>query len=369
MVGLAATTATLIAGEAVVQQIHVPSSLPIAHRIPHPRFGWQSEPGARVIYATSEFRVPVEYNSKGWRDREHDYGKPRGTFRVVVLGDSFMEAYSVPFDRTFAQQIESLMSQGRGTPVEVINLAVGGYGTLQEYLAFVEEGSKYKPDLVLLGFFTNNDLSDNSLAISRQIRRNASLRLRSRPFLDLSAEWQIIPPDYSGALEVFERLRPSPIAPVRLVKESALYRLLLEARQARKETTDEEGDAPFKSVYLCDEPPEYVEAWGVTERILAKLATAVRASGAELIVFSVPSQIELTPSSSDEFCVLEPPSSVRLPRLLEKHQIAYVDLLPTFRDAHSKGTTLHWKLDGHWNESGHTLAARRVFEALRQSGR
>ena len=312
LLGLAATTATLIAGEVVVQQIHVPSSLPIAHRIPHPRFGWRSEPGARVIYATSEFRVPVEYNSKGWRDREHNYVKPKGTFRVIVLGDSFMEAYSVPFDRIFAQQLESQMSQRRGAPVEVINLAVGGYGTLQEYLAFVEEGSKYEPDLVLLGFFTNNDLSDNSLAISRKIRRDASLRLRSRPFLDSSEEWHIIPPDYSGAMALFERLRrPSSFAPVRLVKESALYRLLLEARQARKETSDEEVavEDPFKSVYLCDEPPEYVQAWGVTERILAKLATAVRAAGAELVVFSVPSEHELTPSSSDGFCFVEPPSS------------------------------------------------------------
>jgi hypothetical protein len=362
----------LIAGEVVVQQMHVPASLPIAHRIPHPVLGWRTEPGAQVVYATSEFRVPVVYNSKGWRDSEHEYAKPPGTYRAIVLGDSFMEAYAVPFQSTFAHQIESLMSARRNERIEVINLGVGGYGTLQEYLAFVEEGVKYQPDLVLLGFFTNNDLSDNSLAISRTIRREASLRLRSRPFLDGSVEWRIVPPDYASAKEAFERSRPntSPFAPVRLVKESALYSLLGNARQA--EVRGQEGhlssDA-YRSVYQCREAPEYGDAWQLTGRILSKLAAAVRASGAELFVFSVPSQIELEPTPSDTLCLAQPPSSTRLPHLLAGNQIPYIDLLPAFREAHRQGAILHWQMDGHWNEQGHALAARYVDAALSQSGR
>ena len=314
----------------------------------------------------------VAYNSKGWRDRERNYLKPKGALRALVLGDSFMEAYSVPFDRIFAQQMESLMSARRGKEVEVLNLGVGGYGTLQQYLAFVEEGAKYAPDVVLLGFFTNNDLSDNSLTISRTIRREGSLRLRSRPFLDASAEWAVIPPDYTAARQAFDRNRPkgSNFAPLRLIRRSALYGLLDDALQsnARGHEGDLSSDA-YRAVYLCHEPAEYLEAWQLTERILVKLATAVRASGAELVVFSVPSQIEMAPSLSTEFCLADPPSSRRLPAILAKHQISYVDLLPAFREAHRRGTKLHWELDGHWTEDGHALAARRISEALLHSGR
>jgi hypothetical protein len=356
----------------LVRQIQAPPSLPIAHRIPHPTLGWQTEPGARVTYATSEFRVPVSYNSMGWRDAERQYPKPAGTYRVVLLGDSFMEAYAVPFERIFAQQLEALISARRGGSVEVINLGVGGYGTLQEYLAFVEHGERFQPDLVLLGFFTNNDLSDNSLTISRAIRREASLRLRSRPFLESSGDWRIIPPDYEGARKVFERSRrnASEFAPVRFVKESALLGLLANARQAdaRGQEGDLSSDA-YQAVYLCDEPPDYVEAWQLTERILTRLASAVRRSGAEFMVFSVPSQIELDPSSGEQFCLSQPPSSLKLPKVLAKHTIPYVDLLPAFRRAHRAGNVLHWKLDGHWNEDGHSLAARQVDLALAQSGR
>jgi hypothetical protein len=356
----------------VVRQIQVPQSLPIAHRIPDPKLGWQTEPGAHVTYATSEFRVPVSYNSMGWRDEERQYAKPPGTYRIVLLGDSFMEAYAVPFERIFAQQLQALISARRGGSVEVVNLGVGGYGTLQEYLAFAEHGAKFQPDLVLLGFFTNNDLSDNSLAISRAIRREASLRLRSRPFLEASDEWRIIPPDYEGARRVFERSRRrvSGFAPVRLVKESALFGMLAGALQA--DARGQEGDLgsdAYQSVYLCNEPPDYVEAWHLTERILARLASAVRRSGAELLVFSVPSQIELDPSSGEQFCLAQPPSSTRLPQVLATTQIPYIDLLPAFRRAHGAGKVLHWKLDGHWNEDGHSLAARVVDAALAQSAR
>ncbi|MBU1849701.1 MAG: hypothetical protein KKH40_03155, partial [Nanoarchaeota archaeon] len=45
---------------------------------------------------------------------------------------------------------------------EVINLGVSGYGTDQELILLQKEGLKYNPDVVILGFYLENDKPDNS---------------------------------------------------------------------------------------------------------------------------------------------------------------------------------------------------------------
>lgn len=132
------------------------------HRIPHPDFGWVLEPGASFLNKIAEDTVRVTYNSEGWRDAEHSVDIDRKAFRVLVLGDSFMEGYSVELEDSFHRQLERL-GRKDGIDMEVINFGVGGYGTLQEYLVFEEVGKRYNPDLVLLGFFVENDVRNNSI--------------------------------------------------------------------------------------------------------------------------------------------------------------------------------------------------------------
>src|SRR6266545_2390723 len=47
----------------------------------------------------------VRINSDGLRDREHSKVKPPNTFRITVLGDSFVEALQVPFEQSFCHLI------------------------------------------------------------------------------------------------------------------------------------------------------------------------------------------------------------------------------------------------------------------------
>ncbi|MHC4455101.1 MAG: SGNH/GDSL hydrolase family protein, partial [Planctomycetota bacterium] len=135
------------------------------HRIPHPVFGWVLEPNASYLNRMPEATVRVTYNSKGWRDVEHSLENRHGAFRILVLGDSFMEAFSsVELNDTFHKRIEQF-ARDKGIDVEDINLGVGGYGTLQEYLVFREVGVLYKPNLVLLGFYIGNDVRNNSIEL------------------------------------------------------------------------------------------------------------------------------------------------------------------------------------------------------------
>src|SRR5262249_17436534 len=126
-----------------------------------PAIGIKLVPGLRgVSVKTGMFNVPVQVNSIGFRDREHTINKQTGMCRVVLVGDSFVEALQVRFEESITAQLESQL-RSHGKNCEVISFGVSGAGTAREYLALREYGLKYKPDLVLL-LFVGNDFSDNS---------------------------------------------------------------------------------------------------------------------------------------------------------------------------------------------------------------
>ena len=89
---------------------------------------------------------------------EHPYEKRSGRTRVVMLGDSIAYSAGVDDDRTFSALLER-----RRPDLEVVNLAVGGYGTDQELIKLEQEGLRYHPDVVVLHFCLFSDYTDNSL--------------------------------------------------------------------------------------------------------------------------------------------------------------------------------------------------------------
>jgi hypothetical protein len=88
------------------------------------------------------------------RDREHSYERPDGVKRILVLGDSFAWGYGVEAQDRFSQRLETSLG------VEVINAAVSGYGTDQEWLWLRTEGVKYEFDGIVL-VMAGNDVGDN----------------------------------------------------------------------------------------------------------------------------------------------------------------------------------------------------------------
>lgn len=99
----------------------------------------------------------VSTNSKGIRgSTEYNDGKSN-KLRIVTIGDSFTFGECVNDNETFPAVLETLLDS-----VEVINLAVHGYGHDQQLLRLINEGLAYQPDIVLLGFL-NDDIDRNEL--------------------------------------------------------------------------------------------------------------------------------------------------------------------------------------------------------------
>src|SRR5215470_18263318 len=91
-------------------------------------------------------------NSLGFRDREHAVAKPKGVYRIVVLGDSIAAGLHVERNQdVFPPILERELNRG-GLRAEVINLGVSGYNTQQEVEMLRERGLSYRPDLVVVAY-------------------------------------------------------------------------------------------------------------------------------------------------------------------------------------------------------------------------
>lgn len=99
-------------------------------------------------------------NNKGFRNtKDFTYAKPANTIRVLSLGDSHTQGYEVRQDSTFSAILERFLNH-HSKSAEVINSGVSGFSTAEELVFLENEGIKYNPDVVVLGFFAN-DFEDN----------------------------------------------------------------------------------------------------------------------------------------------------------------------------------------------------------------
>ncbi|MBL8675617.1 MAG: hypothetical protein JNL07_12060, partial [Rhodospirillales bacterium] len=152
--------------------------------VPHATRGWAHRPGAVFHMQKLAFSQVATINSKGVRGPEFDAAPKPGVFRILVVSDSGTFGSGVGDREHLAAQLQDALGAGR---FEVINLSVAAYSTVQEYLWLVEEGLKYKPDLVLLGFSPGNDVQTSHYPLQRWFQRDAR-----RPYARLDAAGKVV---------------------------------------------------------------------------------------------------------------------------------------------------------------------------------
>ncbi len=118
--------------------------------------GWRKIPNKIGKHFTDEYEVVESFNSKGIRGPEYSYQKNSGEYRILILGDSFAEGYTVEFAELLSEVLKKELNDNGNQYCEVINCGTGGYSTDQELLFFQMEGEKYYPDLTILLFYDND---------------------------------------------------------------------------------------------------------------------------------------------------------------------------------------------------------------------
>jgi hypothetical protein len=260
-----------------------------------PLLGWRHRRNASAEIIAEEYHTTVHYNALGVRGIDRPYSKPQNVSRIVVLGDSFVDAYAVQVQNQLTEVLEASL----GPPFEVINLGVVGYSTDQELLLLEQEGWKYQPDLVVLAFYYNDVWGNgsryfaNSLTTQKPVfvaGAGSKLNLTNVP----------VPPP---APTLHERYKVYDLVRSAVKGNDWLYSLAVRAGLAYRKPAVEPFPAPSGAaggadefrVFRRTETPELRRAWIVTQALLRRMKQETLEPGARLVVFYVPTRIELSP--------------------------------------------------------------------------
>ena len=115
---------------------------------PDPVRGWRSRPGEHELVFRDRVRGEIVRVSTTVNDRGERLGAPArdGVPEALVVGGSMTFGWGVEDDKTFAAQL------GRRVPeLRFVNVATGGYGTLQALLT-LEQREGPAPRVVIYGF-------------------------------------------------------------------------------------------------------------------------------------------------------------------------------------------------------------------------
>jgi hypothetical protein len=320
----------------------------------------------------------VEINSDGWRGPEVAREHPAGTLRIALLGDSYIEAFEVPFGKTAGEVLERRLSALRGTPVEVLNFGEGGYGTGQELLTLQHEVWKYSPDLVLLAVTPSNDISDNYRPLKRTdyvpyyVFRGANLVLDSSFLQSKGYQGRTLWTRYLLGVVVHSRLAQL-VNRVRHLDRK-------DERQQRNAggSPGVEGGSPEDELGLNDEvllpptTPDWQEAWRVTEGLLRVMRDDCRRKHTPFAIVTLTRGIQVTPvrQQKEEFLRQLGAKDLYYPerRLAEfgkREGIPVLNLAPAMaQQAEERHVFFHAHQGepgvGHWNEEGNRVVGELI---------
>ena len=240
---------------------------------PDPTLGWSKEPGKSITRRVDHEKIHFEINEHGLRDDPGvGPGKEPNTFRVLMLGDSFVLGYTVERRDLFVDMLEGWW-KSEDRRIDVVNAGTEGWSTDQEVAWFLAQAEAYDPDLVLI-FPYENDLYWNG---------QASYYGTPKPRFEPSG--------------VFEAKPLPPSTKKKLPLEgSALVRAL---RLLKPRGTPEFN--PEFGVLLDTPPADYAEWVARTENVLKNLRDACAVLDARLVMVPIPSKSAVDPEEKAFF--------------------------------------------------------------------
>lgn len=308
---------TLVASRRIDLELHGDPDRPFYLFVPGVEYTWEG--------------IPVRINSRGFRTDEFQVPKPRGTYRILNLGDSIAFGWQVRLEDTYGKLIEEQLSAAGGDiKYEVINAGIPTWNLESERDFLLEEGLKYEPDLVLLDLTIVNDIYGSGLSISEDISLFGWLRDNTYAWPFLTTQARFLLANYQGP-EAIPVLNPPSQA-------SAYYPL------------DENS-------------PVWNEIW----ELITEIRQASERAGARFGVVVFPTALQLNSSGHPEV-----PQRVLGERAVAD-SVTIIDLLPRYRQVCEEAESgacegyenlLFADVWMHPNELGHQLAADEIVSWL-----
>ena len=315
-------------------------------------------PGVTQRAVTDHYDVTFRTNALGYNDVDHALGKAPDRFRVLLLGDSFVEGMQVAPERHLARLLEGLAARD-GHALEVVAMGISGYGQSHELATYEALGRAYQPDLVI-AFFCPNDLWNNLVGVEGE-EGPAIYRVDADGTLVSNLDG--VPETPPTAAEYRKHERPPRFPGLRIARRllRGSFRLAFgDARgAARAEALNE---LPKGKRSEGGRAPRGIrpDQQAMFETLVAEMARRIALrDGHPLLSVTVSGNLFRDSNRAYE----------RMTRWVAetfaRHGVDNVALDPLFRErARREGRYPAWENDAHWNETGHAWVAEVLYARL-----
>lgn len=335
-------------------------------------------PNNSFIHQKSCFSNKVQTNQDGFHDRNFSIQKEENTFRIAVIGDSFVQSLEVPLEKTFHKKLEKRLNQNNDKRnYEVYSFGRSGNGSSLNYLFLKNFVKKYQPDLVLHSFFPLNDLRDDSIELTQTYIQETGDqevvlgKVYPDPHSELTASWIESElqkqKEKRGEKSFFEKFFRK-LAVVGWFKEKIkIFKYKLNQTESDQPLSSDSLPIDFQ-VFLKDQTEAYSKAWEIQKNLIHLIKNESEEIGARYVLFSLADSLRVNEqyknleSWNDQKMNLNQVEE-RLKQISEELGVTYYPLYPYFKEnLPAQGNEIAFPCDGHWNELGHDLAARGLYE-------
>jgi len=300
------------------------------------------------ISGHGEFSVTFSINSHGLRDVEIPWEKPINAVRIILYGDSFVEAFQVRLEDTFGKQLEALLESNTGkAKYGTINAGMSGYTPMLYYLHYSKRAFKYRPDIVIMFYNGRQALGDQLYVKYATFDENGMPLRCTHPAL--KEVQQTLLDQYYNYLKA--NLKLINFVEIRVNMFFAKLRM----------------PGSVKSSINAVNYSNRKEMWETSFHILKGFRMKVKEKGGVLIVAYLPSRMEMEEIADIKKAGLgydtHPDASV-ISNFCKENGFPFIDLSPYLEKWHDK--PIFFVHDGHLTRAGHRAVANALYEFLTQ---
>jgi hypothetical protein len=308
-------------------------------------FGMQwHKPNLDMRLKTSEYDINFRTNSIGIRADTELRGKTDNEKRIIVLGDSFVQAAQVNLEDTMCQLLEEKLNASvEGNAFRVFNLGTSGCDPAYQR-KFLEKNLKYfQGDHLLLFLYIGNDIITPEAFLERGDR---------------------------GVNKILDSL-------IGMLKNHSYLLTFIHERMIKKgyplgrpcQPFDGEPKERSTNIFLKEYTEKIEAAYLNLWKELLKIRDIARENGMQLTIVVIPTKEQVDSSKLAEvidfFKIGREQIDLTKPqrligKFLSQNQIDFFDLLEPLSVA-AKVQKLYFDLDSHWNVNGNRIMADLVF--------
>lgn len=240
--------------------------------ISSPTRGHQFIPNASFVYDGVSYKT----NDLGFRDRAYSLQKPKGTLRIAVLGDSFIEGMGEAQEDTIPKVLERRLKAVLNRPVEVMNCGIRA-GCPALYQFWVQDLLPYSLDAVVICVF-DNDMDDDAC----QLLKNTFVR---------AGAWHELPL-WARRSNLMARASIYAAYVVSKIQRKTVSKQIFGEEEFRRENKRKDGDENAigsNAVGYTVYPEKWQEHWARTRGFLDRTIHHLRSNQIPTLVVHIPS--------------------------------------------------------------------------------